>query len=83
MDIKYLKKYYYRHNFLGPLDGDWSVWGSWSPCSQSCRNRLTEGGVRIRKRQCNNPPATDGGLDCLEKQSMKNIKKYLKSVPYK
>ncbi|XP_014488967.1 PREDICTED: semaphorin-5B isoform X2 [Dinoponera quadriceps] len=41
-----------------PQNGQWSSWGSWDECSQPC------GGIRMRKRICDNPPPKNGGLDC-------------------
>ncbi|XP_044075172.1 complement component C8 beta chain-like [Siniperca chuatsi] len=37
------------------IDGSWSCWGAWSPCS---------GRTMTRSRQCNNPAPSDGGLAC-------------------
>ena len=45
--------------FLISVDGQWGAFGSWSSCSQTCG-----GGKRTRHRQCNNPPPSNGGLDC-------------------
>lgn len=40
------------------LDGNWSGWGTWGPCSQSCG-----AGRRIRSRSCTRPvPAGRGAL---------------------
>ena len=50
-----------------PVDGRWGTWSSWSKCSDTCQNESNKGaGVRIRRRNCNNPPPTNGGLDCSE-----------------
>ncbi|XP_055359754.1 complement component C8 beta chain [Betta splendens] len=37
------------------IDGGWSCWGGWSPCS---------GGAKTRSRQCDNPAPGNGGMDC-------------------
>ncbi|XP_030888920.1 complement component C8 beta chain [Leptonychotes weddellii] len=39
-----------------PIDGRWSCWSDWSPCS---------GGHKTRQRQCKNPPPQNGGSPCL------------------
>lgn len=41
------------------VNGQWSDWGAWSSCSQTC-----DSGVSIRTRLCNNPPKSPGGKDC-------------------
>ncbi|XP_058038766.1 SCO-spondin-like [Ahaetulla prasina] len=41
------------------LDGGWSSWGRWSPCSQTCGE-----GVQYRFRECSNPPPQNGGQGC-------------------
>ncbi|XP_004414678.1 PREDICTED: complement component C8 beta chain [Odobenus rosmarus divergens] len=38
------------------IDGRWSCWSDWSPCS---------GGHKTRQRQCKNPPPQNGGSPCL------------------
>ncbi|KAM6217053.1 complement component C8 beta chain [Rhynchocyon petersi] len=38
-----------------PIDGKWSCWSEWTPCS---------GGQKTRQRQCNNPPPQNGGSPC-------------------
>ncbi|XP_078350783.1 mucin-like protein isoform X2 [Oculina patagonica] len=41
------------------VDGNFTNWGSWGPCSASCA-----GGTQIRFRNCTNPPPINNGLDC-------------------
>jgi len=42
------------------VEGNWGEWTTWIPCSQSCG----DGGVEKRRRECDNPPPTDGGKGC-------------------
>ena len=42
------------------VDGQWGRFSSWSTCSRTCG-----GGTRTRQRECNNPPPSNGGLDCV------------------
>ncbi|MGH0164095.1 UNVERIFIED_CONTAM: hypothetical protein FKN15_046617 [Acipenser sinensis] len=41
------------------VHGAWSSWSELSPCSRSCG-----GGVKSRRRQCNNPRPAFGGQQC-------------------
>ncbi|KAG8436526.1 hypothetical protein GDO86_007581 [Hymenochirus boettgeri] len=49
-----------------PVDGKWSVWGSWTTCSFSCG-----GGLRQRTRMCSSPAPQHGGHKC-EGSSLEN-----------
>ncbi|XP_065653711.1 uncharacterized protein LOC136080678 isoform X2 [Hydra vulgaris] len=46
-------------DIICPVNGNWSLWSSWSLCSQPCG-----GGVKTRFRSCSNPMPSFGGLDC-------------------
>ncbi|KAK5602651.1 hypothetical protein CRENBAI_005750 [Crenichthys baileyi] len=45
---------------LCPVDGGFSSWGPWSPCSLSCGGL----GVKTRSRGCTQPAPAHGGRDC-------------------
>ncbi|KAM7449367.1 hypothetical protein ABFA07_002738 [Porites harrisoni] len=42
-----------------PVNGHWSAWGSFGPCSRSCGS-----GKQYRRRACNNPAPSSGGRTC-------------------
>ncbi|XP_062437683.1 hemicentin-1 [Rhea pennata] len=42
-----------------PVDGEWSSWLPWGPCSETCGK-----GSQTRLRLCNNPPPSNGGSRC-------------------
>ncbi|KAL3886627.1 hypothetical protein ACJMK2_026608 [Sinanodonta woodiana] len=44
------------------VDGQWSLWTTWSICSKTCGT----GGTRFRQRTCDNPPPSVGGKDCAQ-----------------
>lgn len=41
------------------IDGEWSLWTSWSDCSKQCGT-----GEKTRTRLCDLPPPANGGADC-------------------
>ena len=41
------------------VNGHWSPWGSFGPCSRSCGS-----GKQYRRRACNNPAPSSGGSTC-------------------
>ncbi|XP_071807824.1 uncharacterized protein [Asterias amurensis] len=42
-----------------PVDGGWTDFGSWEPCSVSCG-----GGITYRRKNCTNPTPAHGGANC-------------------
>ncbi|XP_060581715.1 fibropellin-1-like isoform X1 [Ruditapes philippinarum] len=42
------------------VDGNWSLWSSWSTCDVTCEN-----GHQTRTRTCTNPAPKNGGFDCV------------------
>ena len=49
---------------LSLVNGDWSAWGSWSVCSQTCGN-----GSKTQDRSCTNPTPAHGGAECVGSQT--------------
>ena len=41
------------------ISGEWSSWSDWSSCNRTCG-----GGVRERRRECNDPAPACGGSSC-------------------
>ena len=41
------------------MNGIWGTWQGFGPCSKTCG-----GGLRSRRRQCNNPPPVNDGDYC-------------------
>ena len=46
--------------FLVTVDGNFTNWGPWGPCSSSCGP-----GIQVRYRNCTNPPPINNGSDCV------------------
>ncbi|KAI8488027.1 hypothetical protein Bbelb_341450 [Branchiostoma belcheri] len=46
--------------FLCDLDGQWSAWGEWSACSESCGD-----GTQMRSRSCDDPEPVNDGDYCV------------------
>ncbi|XP_075984423.1 semaphorin 5c [Anticarsia gemmatalis] len=51
---------------LAAIDGGWSDWGPWSACASNPGGTGCgpSGGMKERKRECNNPPPKNGGAEC-------------------
>ncbi|KAK6027091.1 death domain protein [Ostertagia ostertagi] len=47
-------------NLTCRLDGRWSLWSDWSPCSPTCH--------RFRTRTCTSPPPINGGRPCVGRE---------------
>ncbi|EDO37341.1 predicted protein, partial [Nematostella vectensis] len=43
-----------------PVNGGYTSWSEWSPCTPSCGPRA----FKMRQRTCTNPPPRNGGLKC-------------------
>lgn len=42
-----------------PVDGEWTMWSDWKPCSVQCGT-----GITVRIRECSAPIPMFGGLLC-------------------
>lgn len=50
---------------LAAVDGGWSDWGPWSPCTSAGGPGCgPSGGWKERRRECNNPAPKNGGAEC-------------------
>ena len=47
-------------HFSSLVDGGWSPFNAWGPCSVTCSD-----GIRERTRTCTNPAPSGGGTYCL------------------
>ncbi|XP_045779006.1 semaphorin-5B [Maniola jurtina] len=47
---------------LAPVDGSWSPWGTWSPCTGTGCG--AGAGMKERRRVCGSPAPKHGGADC-------------------
>lgn len=49
-----------------PVDGVWSEWTAWSPCSATCKSPIVESppSIKYRHRDCSNPAPAFGGTPC-------------------
>ncbi|XP_065653500.1 semaphorin-5A-like isoform X5 [Hydra vulgaris] len=65
------------NDIVCPLNGNWSMWSSWSLCSQPCGE-----GLHSRFRSCSNPVPKFGGQGCngSVKEFSNCTKHYCKSV---
>ncbi|XP_057333026.1 A disintegrin and metalloproteinase with thrombospondin motifs 9-like isoform X2 [Microplitis mediator] len=45
---------------LIPIDGQWGEWGRYGECSRTCG-----GGIKAKRRECNNPSPQNGGNYCV------------------
>ena len=60
---------------LYSVDGSWSPWSSWDPCSETC-----DEGFQKRMRECTNPTPANGGKACIG-AAMETKKCILKFCP--
>jgi len=44
-----------------PVNGGYTEWGTWGSCSKTCEDDA----IRVRERNCTNPPQSCGGDDCV------------------
>lgn len=74
--------FHYFHEIImylvvSPVDGNYSAWSMWSPCSSSCG-----AGSRYRTRSCTNPAPSFGGQPCYNMGSDEDVEAcFLKDCP--
>lgn len=62
----FVKSIYYRYYFMCLIfciilvDGDFTLWTSWSSCPNACGRTA----LRSRERYCTNPAPANGGKNC-------------------
>lgn len=51
-----------NHNYiiLAPINGHWGKWSEWTSCDVTCGQ-----GTKTRTRKCDDPPARNGGIECV------------------
>ena len=49
--------------FLDPVNGNYTVWSTWSFCPVNCGSTNA---VRTRRRYCSNPSPSNNGLTCIQ-----------------
>lgn len=59
------KNIFFTFPYFSTVPGNWSSWGAWSPCSETCGN-----GTVTRTRSCDNPAPAYGGADCVGEANM-------------
>ncbi|XP_033759595.1 A disintegrin and metalloproteinase with thrombospondin motifs adt-1-like [Pecten maximus] len=53
------------NTFPCPIDGVWGSWGSYAPCTLTCKDYGTsQTGTKTRTRSCDNPAPQYNGADC-------------------
>ncbi|KAL4218622.1 A disintegrin and metalloproteinase with thrombospondin motifs 13 [Mactra antiquata] len=57
-----------QHAYVSSIDGGWSEWTPFTPCSRSCN-----GGVKLRRRRCHRPLPQFGGKHCVGESSQAQI----------
>lgn len=61
-----INKYFVFNVYI--VDGGWSKWQKWSPCSAKC-----DKGTRYRMRSCSRPEPEGVGQECIGEHIQTNI----------